>query len=175
MDKDELLTTVKFLVNLEEADARRYSNALSDVLSLSHRYQLKFRGDFAVLNPLIDLHYDDKDVYNDVIQMVNKRRDDSVFDNRSRKYMAEFMREKRAREKRALDIENASRPESQQLKGTARLNFLRKVSNEWNERRLNMLAQAREQAGGRLTTAKSDELLALFWKQIDKELDELEG
>jgi len=174
MDKDELLATVKLLVGLSDFDAKAYAAALSDIIGLSNRYALRFKDRYAALNPLVELYKDDVGVYNDVLQMISKRRKDNVFSVRQRHYMTEFMREKRARERRAVDIENAKRPESQKLQGSARLNFMRMKSNEWNDRRTTMLNKAREQCGGRLTLERQQELAEMFWKQIDAELDAAE-
>lgn len=175
MDKDEILESVKFLAALDKDSAQRYNLALGEVIALLGRYSLRFKGKYTELNPLLGIYESDPDLFESVLGIVRKRRADNVFAGRSRRYMADFMREKRARERRAIELENMTRPDNQKLRGVARMNFAKKVSAEWNERRLKMLAAARDQYGDRIPKEKLQELLDLFWKQIDDEMDKMEN
>lgn len=175
MDRDEVLDSVKRLSKMDEVGARRFAAALNDALSLLGRYSIRFRGEFSLLNPLLSLYEDDAELFENVLALLRKHRGDAVFEGRSRKYMADFMREKRAREKRAVDLENRTRPADKQLRGAARITFAKKVAQEWNERRLQMLEKARASSGGRIPMERVQELSDLFWKQIDQELDELDA
>lgn len=54
MDRDEVLDSVKRLSKMDEVGARRFATALSDALSLLWRYSIRFRGEFSLLNPLLE-------------------------------------------------------------------------------------------------------------------------
>jgi hypothetical protein len=179
-NREDLLETVNFLVT--DPSASRHYEALLAVLKVSH-LQIKFTGEMAGLNPLLDMYRDDPSALQRVIELVDDKRTkrgweplqkvENGFDRNQ--YQREFMHQKRNREKRIADIENMSRPEKDKLIGQARIEFIRRHSNTWKKRRDALLAAARKEHGGPLSQDQMKRVLEQFWETIDQELDEAEA
>ncbi|MFY8064105.1 MAG: hypothetical protein ACOVN2_10405 [Usitatibacteraceae bacterium] len=86
-------------------------------------------------------------------------------------YMREFMAKTRARQRRAVAIENLRRPEDKKLTGQARIDFARALAKRWKEQRDCLLLDARQRNGARLPLEQMKRLLEAFWDAVDRELD----
>jgi hypothetical protein len=159
--------------------------ALQPVAALARvaRYPLRMEGDGAVLNSLLELVRQDTEAYERVLALVEARRaaaraaplrhePDGAFDKSA--YMRAFMDQKRQRQRRAVLIENAQRPERDQLEGRARLDFSDAVAARWKARLDDRLELVRTAHGGRAPKDALDLARAQFWESIDAELDEAE-
>lgn len=180
MDKQALASSVNELVRRE--DAPRLFEYLSSLTKLPAHWPVCFSGHAAILNPLLELSWDNPDGYRSILDLIDERRKmrglpsmrgGSTYNVNS--YQREFMQNKRLRERRAADIENMMRRPSEQLKGTSRMEFMRNQSAKWKAARDEMLERARLSLNThRLTREQMQELLTTFWQKIDNELDELE-
>lgn len=144
---------------------------------------VKLTGEFASVNPLLRLSQTDYPTYEVIIKWVFSKRKASglepLKDEQSdlrREYMREFMAAKRVRERRAVDIENMLRSESDKLVGTARMEFVRRQSAAWKLQRDKLLeAERMALGGGRLPTEVYSSTLQGFWADVDRQLDEMEA
>lgn len=159
--------------------------ALAPAVEFSRRYPIQLSGHAAFLNPLLDLGRDDPDALQRLLSLVESKRaaaglaplvpeKDSAFDRTE--YQRQFMDQKRQRTRRAVDIENMRRPERDQLRGTARMDFQDLVAAKWKKELDEIEARAREAApDGRLSRETWTSMRQKFWSGIDKRLDEEEA
>lgn len=182
-DKDELLEAVNKLVLDPQASAMFL--VLLEALPVACRLNLRFAGDNSVLNPLLELARDDRPAYDNVMRLVESKRQaqglepldeartlEDKYDKVA--YMRDFMAQKREREKRAANIENMMRPEDSQLRGRSRMDFMQMQSKRWGKERDAAVSRARTLNGGPLTRAALNDVVKSFWAGVDRELDELE-
>jgi hypothetical protein len=199
MIKDGLLTTVNYLVTC--ANVNREFEMLNLIVPLLNKLgnDVRFVHNLAILNPFLDLALEDREKYERVMELVRQKRsvarlstpeivttrvttvtqspqpeDEQAEENGTTEYQRLFMQQKRDRERRAAAIENLMRPEKDQLRGRARLNFMSKVAAEWKQARDRALAAERARVGASLTREEMREVLRVFWEGVDRELDELE-
>lgn len=144
---------------------------------------LVLRSDAAVLNVLVDLARADMAGYVLFLDWVDAERvrsgarplrEQKVDEFDKVEYMREFMGHKRARENRAVAIENMLRSERDAVKGTARLEFARRQSAKWKVRLDELIVRAREAHGVRLPAEATAALRKQFWASVDQELDAAE-
>jgi len=180
MDKHALLRAINFLISREDAPVMYQSVLTASRVPLDLMVGLV--GDADVLTPLVEVRRADADRFDSLMELVNKKRaevgaeplgtPDKGFDKVE--YQRSFMDQKRQRERRAVDLENAVRSERDKLIGNHRLEFMREQSKRWKTRRDEMMTAAREAAGGTLTKEQQTRVLKSFWESVDAELDELE-
>lgn len=182
MDKTALLNAVNALVTMQ--DAETLFGELTALLPAAGRLGARFTGPRAVVNPLIDLALEDPGRYEAVLDLIERKRAEAGlppmrpagstgFDKTE--YMRDFMQQKRERERRAVMIENLTRPERAQLRGRSRLDFMQAQAAKWKTRRDKLLEKARKDAGRRLRKDEVDAILKGFWQTVDRELDEAEA
>jgi hypothetical protein len=160
--------------------------ALDEVVPVARRLGVRFVGQFAELNPLLDLAVERRDHYDNVMHLIEEKREAAglppldthrkdVEQGDRTAYMADFMARKRQRERKAAEIENMLRPESQQLIGRSRLEFMQLQSAKWKKQLDALIEARRREAGGeRVKRAELDALRQTFWDSVDRELDEME-
>jgi len=88
--------------------------------------------------------------------------------------MRELMATKRERQRRLVELVNMLRPESEKIKGSARIEFERVHAARWLSVNDERQDEAREQLGRRLKANERRALIAKFWEDVDAELNELE-
>lgn len=182
-DRALLLAAVNRLVTDEEA-ARLYE-ALNDVIPVARRLGARLTGDLADLNPLIELACQRPEHYDNVMLLVETKREQAgkgpldpkrnaieKFDKNE--YMAEFMQRKRERERKAADIENMLRPERDRLIGRSRLDFMQMQAGKWKQQLDERIETARKATGTRLKKEQLEVIRRAFWDEVDRYLDELE-
>jgi hypothetical protein len=169
-------------------DAPELYEALHDAVPVARRLGMRFTQERAELNPLLDLACTHPEHYNNALELIEtkretaglppldpKRKEAEGYDRT--KYMADFMRQKRERERKAAEIENLIRPEGQQLVGRARLDFMQLQSAKWKKQLDALIAarysEVREGGGERIPKAELTALRQSFWDQVDRELDEM--
>lgn len=178
-----LLAAVNRLV-VDDAAPRLYE-ALTDAVPPARRLSMRFVGDYDDLNPLLDLACTHPDHYDNVMALVESKRESrgappldpkrgQVEKFNKNDYMADFMAKKRARERKAAEVENLMRPERDRLVGRARLDFMQMQAAKWKAELDKRLAAARAAQEGRIRLPELDAIRATFWDQVDRELDELE-
>lgn len=180
MDKQALLAAVNLLINSD--DAPRLYESVMAAARLPEHLLLGLRGEAFALTPLVEVRRGDQDRFESLMELVDRKRteqgveplsgQDRGFDKVE--YQRIFMDQKRQRERRAADLENAQRNPRDKLIGNARLDFMREQSKRWKARRDEMMLAAREAAGGTLTKEQQTRVLSSFWGSVDAELDELE-
>jgi hypothetical protein len=179
--RDALLVAVNELIRSE--DARQKLDAVEAILPAARRYSAVLTGELAIMNPLVELAVKQSDKFEKVLDLVDDKRaaagllplrtKGDQFDKNA--YMKEFMVQKRARERRAADIENMMRPERDRLIGRARTDFMQRQAARWKEERDALLERARSNYdSGRIPREELDLLLKQFWENVDKQLDDLE-
>lgn len=178
---------------LVQADnAGEMFEALQDVIPLARRLGVRLDGPLAVLNPLVALAVSNPEHYDNVLYLVETKREAAglapldplrnaaeKFDKTE--YQANFMQQKREREKRAAEIENMMRREQDRLVGKARLEFMQAQSAKWKRELDAKIITARAQSGApgpdgkpsRIKKAQLDAIRRSHWDAIDRELDEL--
>lgn len=180
MDRIALLHAVNVLVSMQ--DAETLFGELTALLPTAKKLGVRFTGDRAVVNPLLELALDNEEQFQSVIELIERKRAEAGLPpmqppfggfNKTA-YQREFMQAKRERERRAAAIENMNRSERTQLRGRSRLDFMQAQAAKWKDRRDRLLEQARMKAGRRLRRDEVDALLQAFWSTVDRELDELE-
>lgn len=180
MDKRALLTGVNMLVT--HNDASLLYESMTALARLPEHLLIGLIGEASELTPLVDLRRRDPERFESVMALIESKRREALlaplqdpergFDKVE--YQRQFMDQKRQRERRAADLENAVRPERDRLIGNARLEFMRTQGQRWKKRRDEMMIAAREAAGGHLTKEQQTQVLQSFWGSVDAELDELE-
>lgn len=133
-------------------------------------------------NPLLRLQASDPITYQTIIAWVDRKRQergltplfslDVEFDKTE--YMREYMANKRARERRAVDLENKHRAERDKLAGVTRHAFLKKLTADWLTKRDTLLDKMRTARGRRLTKEELQGALTQFWAAVDDELEAAE-
>lgn len=167
-------------------DASMLFNALGAVIRLSHAgaVPVALTGVAEPLNPLVDLYCVNREGYDGVLAMIEKRRAEAglpplsppvsdAFDKRA--YMRQFMDRKRQRLNRAVDLENLDRPQRDKLRGTARLDFCDMQAAKWKVELDRRVDAARAAAGGPLDKATATAVREQFWNWIDEQLDAAEA
>lgn len=161
---------------------------------------VKFTGEFAVYNPLLELAQHDSEAFRSVVRLIMKKRAqknlpysplrallvgetdaerelwlreaENIAAEVNRGYVASM----RERLRRLVKIENMTRSPSNQLVGKSRLDFTSTMWSRWAERRLQALhAAAAAKPAGRLTRKEAREVVEAFRCTIDAELDAMEA
>lgn len=180
-NRSSLLEAVNALVAVPSG-AETYE-AIQSMVDIAGRLGARFVGEREVYNPLVELALSDIEKYRRVIALVEEKRavagleplmpaEDGGYDKTE--YMRDFMAQKRERERRAAEIENLMRPESSQLRGRSRTEFMQMQSARWKEQRDKLLDAMRQSHGRTLRREEMRAALAQFWARVDKELDGLE-
>ena len=179
-DRENLLQAVNLLI-LDD-NAPTYYDALTIVAPIRENLPIGLTGPAEVLMPLVHMYRTDRDAYDRVLDLVDRKREmrgwpplqpaPKGFDKVE--YQRQFMDQKRQRERRAVEIENMLRPERDKLIGNARNDFMRHQSRKWKQRRDDMLEAARVAKGSRLSQDEYKGVIAGLWALVDQELDKLE-
>lgn len=159
----------------------------TSVAPLLARYpELRITGDADPLTELGRLKVNRPEMFDDVVDLVERRREDSGMEplrssqrdtefNKTA-YMQEFMEQKRLRQRRAADIENMMRLERDRLVGRTRLDFMQRQSEKWKAERDELMAKAKNAARPkRLTRDEITAVVRQFWAGVDARLDALEA
>ncbi len=167
---------------IKAPDAHELFGELQLVLKLAlNNVRVALTGAAGVLNPLIDLRKRNPEGYEGVLALVEKKRADAGFDPLiteaaercydKTEYMREFMNSKRERERRAVEIENLIRPEREKLRGTPRIEFMRRQSAVWKTDRDRFLQAAQGVHGEGLNLEKRKAAIVRFWSAVDADLE----
>jgi len=181
MDKQALLLAINRLIN--HPKAREFYDTVQVAASLPAHLKLTLLPEAAELAPLVELLRDDKEAFGAVMELVDRKRAalgspglhkpaETGFDKAE--YQRAFMANKRIRERRAAELENAVRPGRDQLIGNARLEFMRVQSARWKAKRDQLVEAARAANGKPLSKEQLRQVLHSFWESVDAELDEIE-
>lgn len=163
-----------------QEDAKAHYDMLNAVITKVPELPLRLAAPANWANPLLYVSRSDPEVFKTLIQWAHAQRikrgltplhdDNDDFDRVE--YMREFMAQKRDRERRAVAIENAKRPERDRLIGRSREEYQRRLAAEWKAERERRIAATRAAVGGRrLTKPELQEILRLFWESVDAKLE----
>lgn len=181
MNKEQLLGAVNVLIHSDNA-APLYEDMIA-LMPAAKTLGARFSDYRAVLNPLLELALPDRESFNRVVNLIERKRaeaalppmhpsDEEGFNKTE--YMRDFMAQKRERERRAVSVENLMRSKRDQLRGRARLDFMQAQSARWKMARDHALQTAREAEGKRLSRQQVRAVLDAFWATVDQELDRRE-
>lgn len=179
--KAALADAVNLLIQASDADAL-YAQ-MSGVIDLARRgIPVRLTGRSAVLNPLVDLADSDPDAYERVLALIENKRaqaklpqletGDSMSNRKA--YMREFMAEKRARQRRLVELWNELRSERDKLRGSRRMEFERVHAERWQNEKDARVEQLRKIKNRRLTRDELTSISTQLWNDVDSELDALE-
>lgn len=171
---------------VENLNAAEMYDALSLVVRLvvkAHQ-PVTLTGEAAIMTPLLDLAVRSYAEYERVLDLVDDRRTarglpplrqhQVGFDKDE--YQRVFMNEKRRRQRRAVEIENDSRPPRDRLIGRAREEFMRVQGHAWFSELTRRLDVAREaHGGGRVPKDVLDTVRSRFWAEVDARLEAAES
>lgn len=177
-DLTEIKEAAARLARCEEAKA--HYDALNAVITKVPDVPVRLLHPANWINPLLQVSKESPETFKTLVQWANDKRvqrgftplysDNDEFDKVE--YMREFMAQKRERERRAVRIENAKRPERDRLVGRSREEYQRRLAAEWRAERERRMAATRASVGGRrLTKPEMQEVLRLFWEDIDTKLE----
>ena len=186
-DRDALLAAVNTLV-LDPSAPAHYAKLHDAITAAKKVRELRLGGELCVLNPLIEVALDDVDKFASVLQLIDAKREErgvipldsgisikTLADRDTyNAYMKDFMAQKRARERRAVEIENMIRGEPDRLRRRSRMDFMQTQSRKWKVELDKLLETARSARGGRVDRETDTLIRDQFWSKLDKELDELE-
>lgn len=167
---------------IEEHDAPDLYKKMIGVYEIARAgLPIQLTGRPAVLNPLLQLFLEDYPSAERVIHLVNRKRDDAGapalgelgFDRAE--YMRQLMANKRARETRFMKLWNDMRAEHDQIRGAARMEFMRIHSSRWLGVRDERQDALRARLGRRLTQVERSSVIKQLWGDVDAELDALEA
>ncbi len=166
---------------VQEPDPRYKRSVLDAAAQWNRAAPVRFVGELAVLNPILELMLEDEKAFAQVSMLIDGRRagagmemmwppeEPEKFDRVANQ--RRIMAERRARSGRALNLENAVRSERNRLYGNARLEFERRVLAGWGKRLDRTLEAARTRAGGRLSKEEAARIRAAHWANVDAEMD----
>lgn len=179
-DMDDVKAAARRLVKGDDAEDQ--FKILDAVIRKAAGLPVKLTGRYTPMNPLLQLRQADSPTYDTVMGWVTDKRKQlnlpPLKDEQSevrREYMREFMAAKRQREGRAVEIENMLRSDNDRLRGTARMEFVRRQSAMWKKERDKLLAAERKAAGTEhIPSDVYSQTLKNFWANVDRQLDEME-
>lgn len=181
VDRQALLEAINHLV-LDD-DAEKKFHTITELAKLPATVPVRMTDEASCFNSMLDLARSDSQAYLKVLDLIDSKRIQRGWPplrkpepegfNRN-EYQRDFMHQKRQRERRAVEIENMLRPARDKLIGNARLEFMRRASAKWKDRRDALVNAAREGSGGTLSKEQVTAILKRFWEQVDLELDEAE-
>lgn len=167
---------------IDDADAVVLFRQLTGVYDLARKgVPVRMVGRSSVPNPLLVLWLEDEPAAHRVIDLINRKRSeldrppigDQDFNRHS--YMRELMAQKRERGRRLVELVNELRSEDDKLRGGARIEFERVHATRWLDVKKEREAALRDAEGRRLTADELHEIKEQLWRDVDQELDALEG
>jgi len=173
-DRQALLEAVRYLVESDQAE--REAQELDTVVQFARLHPVRFKGDLSTLNPLLDLALTDPATFERIQALINTKRtaagnvpawppeERERFDVRT--YQRELMARRRLRVGRVVDVENSLRPERDQIRGNARMEFERVQLKKWGDQLRARLDAARLNSGGRLTKEHLQGITDKFWSGV---------
>lgn len=180
--KQALVDAVSALVDLEDETAQRYSQTIDGMARFRARHPDAWLGyELEVLNPLVDLANTDPTGFSRIQQLIDSKRlargaarawpepEEEKFDKVE--YQRQLMQERRRRSGRAVEIENMQRPERDKLIGNKRLEFENRIAAKWGDELRSIMELARQEAGGRLSKSRQQQIREQFWAGVDQKLD----
>lgn len=180
--KELLLSAVNLLI--KSPAAHELMAALEAAYSVARIHPIKLSGEAAALNTLLDLRVSDEQTYNNVLGLIETKRQEIGFDKLQKpksdkfdktEYMRAFMDRKRERQRRAAAIENMLRPPKDALRGRSRLDFMDRQSANWKRELDALVEKARNAHGGKLSNEQLTMIRDQFWSGVDEYLDKLEA
>lgn len=168
---------------IQDSDATALYAQMTGVIDLARRgIPVRLTGRSAILNPLVDLAEQDAAAFDRVMTLVDTKRalanmpvlETGESEPNRKAYMREFMAEKRARQRRLVELWNQMRSEHDKLRGSTRMEFERKHAERWQNEKDARIEQQRNARGRRLTREELTAISAQLWTDVDAELDSLE-
>lgn len=176
--KEGVLTAAATLVELEDTErVNRWITLLEPVVDSG--VELLLEGESAFLQPMLELRRKDIDRYADVMKRIDEARvqqgNGKLAERKSKTaYLADYMREKRAREVRIVNLWNEMFGDRDRLRGKARNAFMVMHARRWNVEREARMDALRKRLGRALSIDEVRTVVETLHDDIDAELDALE-
>lgn len=171
---------------IEEKDPRVLRSILAAAETWNRVAPVRFIGEMAVLNPVLDAMVNDPAEFARISTLVDSRREKAglewmwppeepeKFDRNA--YQRRHMQARRDRSGRAWKLENAQRSDRHKIEGSARLEWEANVLHKWGRVLENRLADLRRKSPtGSLPKEVVAKIRSTYWAGIDAELDALEA
>lgn len=126
-------------------------------------HPMVYGGQLACLNALIDVGLHDREAFERLVDLAAERRR-QVPKARRADYQRDLMRERRARQQKALELQELTI--GHVLRGSARIAYIEGLQNRWAEAKAEYI-----KSKGDLTWSERNAAAAEFWAQIDETLD----
>lgn len=181
------MTTESFLNAAAKAlvlddDADDLAAQLFGLISVARKgVPVRLTGRPSIMNVLLDLAVADEDGFAAVVDDINEQRAANglrplagTATDRTR-YMRELMHERRQRQRRLSKAWNSVLPDSEQVKGQARIEFEAAHAVRWGDEKRAREDALRQQVGRRINIAEKRAIDAQLWRDVDAELDAFEA
>ena len=160
MDKQKITTAVNYLIA-----APNYSKLVNEMTGIIERWDtqpMAYGGRFATLNSLIDVGLENRDAFEQLLKLAERKRKLAPQTRRT-DYQRELMRDRRARMAKAIELSELT---SGPLSLSARTERQRHLQERWAEARAKFIEDI-----GALTWADRNTASRQFWEQLDETLN----
>lgn len=177
------MTTESTVINaamkalIHDDDAQELATQLLGVQQLVRAgTPVRLTGRPSIMNVLLDLSVADEDAFFRLLEDVDSERESlgqPPLSNRASgrtRYMREFMAERRDRSRRLREAWNSALPDSERLRGAARLDFERDHHNRWGREKARREDTLRREQGRRLTVHEQRAVADQLWRDVDNEI-----
>lgn len=146
-------------------DAPNYARIINEMTQIIENWEahpMAYSGRLMPLNALLEVGLANRNAFEALIQLAEKKRR-LVPKLKRVDYQRDLMRERRAREKRALELAELTRGPMAREQVSQ---YLRETRERWNEAK-----RQHVQAKGKLDWSGRNEATREFWEMIDTQLD----
>lgn len=141
----------------------RLVKEMENVIERWHERPMVYAGDLAVLNALIDVGVENREAFNRLIELVEQKRK-LLPELRRVDYQRELMRERRAREAKAIELHELTT--GRKIVGKERDKFVKELRARWRRER-----DAYIRSKGKLDWSARNAAANEFWTMVDHKLD----
>ena len=161
MDKAAVKMAVEYLIETKRyVEQKKY--VLETVNNWSKR-QIRFMGEDAALNPLVDLGLDSSEALQNIFALIERKRR-TVPTAKKMDYQRDYMRQRRQRIMKGIKLEEIVR--GKRMTDTERTAYSATLLAGWTKRREELITKHPE-----ASWKERNELVGQFWESVDKQLD----
>lgn len=161
MDKAAVKAAVEYLIETKRyVEQKKY--VLETISNWSKR-QIRFAGEDAPMNALVELGLDSEEALTNVLALVERKRR-TVPNSKKMDYQRDYMRQRRQRIVKALKLEEIVR--GAKMTEADRAAYSAATLAEWTKRREAVIAKHPE-----ASWKERNEIAGQFWESVDKQLE----
>jgi hypothetical protein len=160
VDKEEVVEAINLLIECERY--AKFVNEMTGILESWDQHPMAYAGDLTPLNALLHIGVKNRDKFERVLKFIESKRKERP-KQRRQDYQRELMAQRRARDAKAIDLEELQHGP---MSAPQKKKFLKELQERW--------AVAKEkfiQGQGRLTWDERNKKSQEFWASVDKRLD----